>query len=151
MSPEIRLTIDSVLPKKRLRVLVANERGVEDDFIVTLKAFRRLVPYLKQPFEGKVIEVVASRAEILQFLKNADTSEKIPQRLPEKPDVQNRTFVTETRRQLIKYRIEGIRAHREGDEEKRQELRKKHQNLTRDEKERKRIRIKRLRQEGRIK
>jgi hypothetical protein len=131
-------------------VLVAKARGVEDDFVVTLKALRRLVHYLKPPFEGKVIEVAASRAEIVQFLKSADASEKIPKRLPKRPVVEDQTFVTEKRRQIVKDRIRGMRAHREGDEEKRKKIRKRRRSLESEEKERKRIWERRLRREGRI-
>ena len=104
----VRIFIDSVLDRERVRVLISSKEHKEEAHIITKKALARLLSrrtLTKRP-EGQVYTIDAPWNKIVAFLNAADVSKikikDIPKKPPAAPIVPKSRDITDSERKRIR-------------------------------------------------
>lgn len=119
MSSKIRLTVDSLLDKIRLRVLVSVDGKREESFMITRKDLGGLLRRKKMTAaEGQVFTFEADKRKLLTFLKKANVKgisvTKINKTRPKAPKFRRAIYITGVERGRIRQRQDKMRKRMRG-------------------------------------
>ena len=121
MASNVRLTIDSILDKDRVRILISTDQRTEKDFVVTKSDLNRLLKERIEKYaEGLVFIFDDRENRVPKFLEGIDALKTIPdefRRIPPIPKIENIEDVTIQKHKRIQDLLAKLRQRMEGLEE----------------------------------